>query len=165
MKNKTLLILFLIPLPFILSCTGREDQPVHGEPSQNPGNIIARDIIYDVEIKNPSTDDPWMDQALKGLDREVLIDLIFNGIYDKHLKAYDIFTNTGISARKILQMEENDEFSRDQIGKIQFTEEWTYDSLNHVMSKKVNAISFGLQNFDPDGYLRGYDPLFKVVLP
>ena len=106
-----------------------------------------------------------MDQALQGLDREVLIEFIFNGIYNKQLETYSIFDNTRISAGKIQQMEEDGEFTRDQIGKMQFTEVWTYDPLNHVMSKKVNSISLGLQNFDPDGYLRGYDPLFKVILP
>jgi hypothetical protein len=165
MNIKTLLSLVLFPLNFFISCTGGGEQGGQAVLNESTTGIIAQDIIYDVEIKNPDKDDPWMDNALKGLDRETLISYIFQGVYDDHLQAYDIFEGNKISSRKILQMEEDGEFSRDEIGKIQFTEQWTYDSLNHVMSKRVTAVSLGIQNFDPEGYLRGYKPLFKVILP
>ena len=165
MKMKTLLSMTLmIPLLFTSCIEEKKSQPAV-ELSESNATLIAEDIIYDVEIKNPSTDDPWMENALKGLQREALIDFIFDGIYDKNLQVFDIFEGTRISAQKILKMEEEGEFSRDEIGKIQFTEQWMYDSTNHVMTKKVTAISLGIQNFDPDGYLIGYYPLFKVILP
>ena len=165
MNLKSYLILSSLILVLLFSCKYKEKSPASGEHQDISPAIIARDIIYDVEIKNPSDDYPWMDEALKGLERERLIDFIFYGVYDKNLKAYDIFNGSRISARKIRQMEEEGEFSRDQIGKIQFTEHWMYDSINHVMTKKVTSISLGIQHFDPEGYLRGYDPLFKVILP
>ncbi len=166
MKSFDVSVLFLLVLSFLASCR-------KGEKSFTPYNLaadsntteVAEDIIYDVEIINPDEDDPWMDECLQGLDREALIDFIFKGIYDKDLKVYDIFEDTRISTRKVRQMEEEGEFSRDLIGKIQFKEVWLYDTLSQRMSKKVTEISLGTQNFGPDGYLRGYDPLFRVVLP
>ena len=165
MNIKTFFLLVLIPMNFLISCTGGNEKGGQAVLNETSAGLVAQDIIYDVEIKNPNKDDQWMENALKGLDRETLINYLIQGVYDDHLQAYDIFEGNRISSRKIRQMEEDGEFSRDEIGKIQFTEQWTYDSLNHVMSKRVTAVSLGIQNFDPEGYLRGYKPLFKVILP
>ncbi len=166
MKPGPLFTLFLVAMAMILSCKGDANSPGMDRPSTDQAAVrVAEGIVYDVEIINPNKDDPWMDETLAGLEREELINHIFNGIYDNSLEAFDIFEESRISARKIRSMEENGEFSREEIGKIQFTEAWYYDTLNHSMSKRVVEISLGLQNFGQDGYLRGYYPLFKVKLP
>lgn len=156
--------MLMIPL-FCISCMEEKNCPPAGEPYESDAALIAQDIISDVEIINPNADDEWMENALRGLRREALIGFIFEGIYDKSLQAYDIFEDTRISAKKIRKMEEDGEFSRDEIGKMQFTEQWMYDSINHAMTKKVSAISLGIRKFDSEGYLIGYSPLFKVTLP
>ena len=162
--NTLLGLLLMIPLLF-LSCLKEQTPPsTYASPDSN-AILIARDIIYDVEIKNPDPDDTWTEDALNGLQHEALIGYIFDGVYDKSLQAYDIFEDTRISAKKIRKMEEDGEFSRDEIGKMQFTEQWMYDSINHAMTKNVSAISLGIRKFDSEGYLIGYSPLFKVILP
>ena len=61
-------------------------------------------------------------------------------------------------------MEADGEFSRDQIGKFQFMEEWVLDTTDMSFTKKVVEIRMGLQKFNNKSTLTGYAPLFRVVL-
>ena len=133
--------------------------------SEQTGLIsIADQIVYDVEIINPTPDDEWTEQCLAGLDHETLVNFIIDGIYSNDFTAYEIFVEKKIAARKIRSMEENGEFSRSQIGKIQFQEEWILDTLHMTYYKKVTEVRMGLQNILEDGTLANYKPLFRVVL-
>ncbi len=165
MRIKDLLQAILATLFLVTSCNSPQEPGSNAVSADTSMAMVASDIIYDVEIKNPDKEDTWTEDALRGLQRQELIDLIFNGVYDNSLQAYDIFKGSHISSKKIRKMEENGEFTRDQIGKMQFTEQWLYDPVSHNMTKKVTAISLGTENFDSEGFLIGYYPLFKVVLP
>ncbi len=134
-------------------------------PADQPGTIkIAEQIIYDVEIINAYPDDPWTNEWLKDLDHKTAVDFVFAGIYQGNFKTFDIFEGTPISAKKIMKMEADGEFSRDQIGKFQFMEEWVLDTVNMSFTKKVVEIRMGLQKFTTDSVLSGYAPLLRVVL-
>ena len=130
-----------------------------------PGTIlVAQQIVYDVEIINAYPDDPWTKEWLKDLDRETAVDFVFAGIYQEKFKAFDIFEGTPVPADKIRKMEADGEFTRDQIGKFQFMEEWILDTVNMTFSKKVTEIRMGLQKLDEEAQLIGYDPLLRVLL-
>jgi hypothetical protein len=165
MKTTLLPGTILTVLLLIVSCNAPDKPAASNLPADPSVALVATEIMYDVEIKNPDKEDAWTENALKGLKREELVDHIFDGLYNDQLEAYDIFEGTRIRAGKIRKMEENGEFTRDQIGKMQFTEHWIYDPVSHNMTKKVTAISLGTENFDSEGFLIGYYPLFKVVLP
>lgn len=125
---------------------------------------IAEKIVYDVEIINAFPDDTWAEESLKDLDHGTAVDFVFAGLYRGKFKAFDIFEGTPVPANKIRKMEADGEFSREQIGKFQFMEEWVLDTLNMSFSKKVLEIRMGLQKFNSDSVLTGYAPLLRVVL-
>ena len=52
---------------------------------------VADQIIYDVEVINPTPDDEWTEQCLAGLDHKTLVNFIFDGIYSNDFTAYEIF--------------------------------------------------------------------------
>ena len=163
MKTRTHRTAFLIAASFLFACNGQKQaDPTVIIPAN--GNIIAHEIVYDVEIKNPNPEDQWMDEALMGLDHEALVDFVFEGIYSGRFTVFEIFEGTPIKTQKIIEMEEGGEFSRNQIGKFQFMEEWVVDPEQMTFSKKVTEIRMGLQKFNREGYLTGYAPLFRVVL-
>ena len=125
---------------------------------------MADQIVYDVIIKNPDPQDEWTEKCLEGLNREELVDFIFAGLYDNRFKAFDIFSDKPISVRSIRKMEEEGEFSRDQVSKIQFVEDWYIDREGYAMSKSVTEVRLGVEHFDGFGLHLGHNPLFKVLL-
>jgi hypothetical protein len=136
-----------------------------GNTAQMTGIVkVSEQIVYDVEIKNPYPDDAWMEECLQDLDRETLVNFIFSGLYQGKFKAFDIFEGTPVKLRKIRKMEEKGEFTRDQIGKFQFQEEWILDTVRMIYSKQVREVRMGLQKFNDEGELTGYAPLLRVVL-
>ena len=90
------------------------------------------------------------------------LDSIFNDIYMGKLIAYDYITHKALSIKDVKSVEETPGYSRDIIGKFQFREAWYYDNIRHVMLKKVQSITFGFENYDETGFVKGYKPLFRV---
>ncbi len=173
MKTSIIPFMLIAVLTALPACTGRRQgsgtsgdrlQAAYSD-SLQPGLVkVANGIVYDVEILNPYPEDEWMNECLEGLDREGLVDFVFDGIYSGRFKAYDIFEGTPVSAKKIRKMEEEGEFGREQIGKFQFMEQWILDTVNMTCRKEVTEIRMGLQQFSPEGELTGYAPLLRVVL-
>lgn len=155
----------LIILLLITSCKNSESKKEFSQATNGTYNIMVADnIIYDVIIKNPNPEDYWTEECLQGVKQKEFIDIVFNKIYDKEVKAYDIVTDKHLSIREIKEIEKQEGFNRDLIGKIQFEENWYFDAENFCMSKKVNALLFGYEAYDTKGLLYGYSPLFKVKL-
>ena len=161
MKKTVFLILILAPAVF--SC---KETPTGSQTGllQTGADTLCSTITYDVVVKNPDSTDVWMNECLKDMKREELIDLLFEGIYNGRITAYDIFENKRISPGKLKRMEDEDELIRDKIGKFQFVEVWYLDKTNMTMTKRVKEIRLGTEAFSSDEFLVGYEPLFKVVL-
>ncbi len=128
----------------------------------HPNNIIADTIIYDVIIKNPNPYDTWTNQCLQHLKRKEFIDQLFESIYKEEIKAFDIVTQNPLTSNDIKRLEKNGDFSRDKIGKIQFTETWYYDSMHQHIFKKILSVSLGYEVADSNGEIFAYRPVFKV---
>ena len=126
--------------------------------------LIADSITYDVVIKNPDPYDQWTDECLQNLDKKNLVDYIFEAIYQGKVIAYNYFEDTPLSVKQVKALEESEEFSRDQIAKIQFIEEWVLDKENFAFTKKVKSIMLGYEVYNLDGEIRGYKAAFKVLL-
>lgn len=149
----------------LISCTGQKESEDLQESIVQTGSLqLADQIIYDVIIKNPDPQDEWREKCLGGLKRGELVDFIFDGLYDDRFKAYDIFNDKLIPARTIRKMEEDGEFTRDQVSKIQFVEDWYIDPEAYSMSKMVTEVRLGCEHFDGFGMHLGHNPLFKVRL-
>ncbi|MEE9463706.1 MAG: hypothetical protein V3V53_17850 [Bacteroidales bacterium] len=149
----------------LISCTGQKEPEDPQASGIQTGSLqLADQIIYDVIIKNPDPQDEWTEKCLVGLNRGELVDFIFAGLYDNRFKAYDIFNDNLIPARTIRKMEEDREFTRDHVSKIQFVEDWYADPEGYSMSKRVTEVRLGVEHFDSFGMHMGHNPLFKVRL-
>jgi hypothetical protein len=164
MKTTGILLTTLLAIGLIVvSCKNKTEpaQIVYIDKDTLKGQIIADTIIYDVLLRNIGPTDPVTAGFLRYLDKTSLIDGIFKTVYDKKATAYDYFTGTELSVEEI---EKDELFSRDAIGKIQFTEVWYFDPDNAIFTKKVLSLVLGQEQFNEDGTLRGYLPVFKVYM-
>ncbi len=163
MNNIIIRTILPVMVLFVLSCSGpNKEKGVRRAPGETQSQMIADQIIYDVMIKNHDPEDDWTEKCLAGLNREELIDFILNGLYKDRFKAYDIFNDKSIPSRKIKKMEEDGEFTREQISKIQFVEQWYIDTALSTLTKRVTEVRLGIEHFDNYGMLIGHNPLFKV---
>lgn len=128
------------------------------------GTTLADPVIYDMVIKNANPEDDWTEDYLRNLDRDKLIAIIFDAVYDERLVAYDFFTDEPLKIVDLRKLEKEADFSRDKIGKLQFEEEWAFDENNMHFQKKVKSMLLAYEVFNSAGELRGYKPAFYVKL-
>jgi hypothetical protein len=152
----------LVIILTLASCNLKQSQPeIVNLGEENNYLAIADTIITDVVILNPD-DDEWTDYTLRNLDKETLVNEIFTSVYNGKLIPYEFFKNEPLTIEDIKTLEDDPEFSRDQIGKVQFEEAWYYDAENHKMVKKVHSIMLAYEIYNSLGEIRGYKPAFKV---
>ncbi len=125
--------------------------------------VIADTIINDVVVKNPNQDE-WTDICLRNLDKKTLVDEIFKLVYSGELIPYEFFNNQTLSIEDIKALEEDPDFSRELIAKVQFEEAWYFDPASKKMIKKVHSIMLAYEIYNSLGEIRGYKPAFKVYL-
>lgn len=121
--------------------------------------LVAKDIIYDVLVQ-AEIDDPWEHEKVAGYKGETMINKLFADIYEGRFKVTDYFSGEVLSANGLKKMENMPEFSRDRIGKIQFTEDWYYNDSTMQVDKIIRSMVPGYRK-DPDdlgriGYLAGF---------
>lgn len=122
----------------------------------------ADSIVYDVIVKNTDPYDTWQNECLAPLHRDSFINQIFQQIYEGTLQAYDVFTNQQLSIDEVKAIENQDNFSKEIVGKYQFNEKWLYNKENNRFIKVINSISFGYENYRGDSTINGYLPLFRI---
>ncbi len=138
--------------------------PVYRTPDTN-AVLVADSIIYTVLIKNPDTLDQWQDYSLRYMNREKLLDMIFENIFRGKLKAYSYQAwlaneKQEISADSLKSWLQR--IGKDRIGKIEFVERWFYNPHNNVFYKQVLEMTLGYELYRPDGSVKGYAPLIKI---
>lgn len=160
------MIRILVISAFIIlfsSCNNRNKElelPVIEE----KGEIIAEEIIYDVIVKPQSEYDEWETEKLEGYDGSSMIDRIFESIYDSSVEVFDYFTGEKLSPGDVRSMEKQDGFERNKIGKIQFTENWYFNSQNLQIEKEIISIVPGYESRSSDGTFIGYKAAFRLDL-
>ncbi|MBN1119273.1 MAG: hypothetical protein JXA77_18835 [Bacteroidales bacterium] len=167
MKNTVVLFLSTLLVMLLWNCNNQTTNEVKRSFISTDSIIgvkVADTIIYDVIIKNNNPEDSWSSECLKYLKHDALIDSIFDAVYSGKFKAYDHFTGSLLSIKSIKEMETQDGFSRNAIGKIQFSEIWYFSSEYTVLNKKVISMVLGLEQYNNLGELKGYKPVFKVYL-
>ncbi|NOQ24059.1 MAG: hypothetical protein GQ564_01745 [Bacteroidales bacterium] len=125
--------------------------------------VLADTLVSDVVILNPDNDE-WTDYCLRKLDKKTLVNEIFKSVYEGKLAPYEFFNNNPLSIEDIKTLENDPEFSKSNIGKVQFEEAWYFDATNQKMVKKVHSIMLAYEIYDLNGEVKGYKPAFKVYL-
>ncbi|HDZ41055.1 MAG TPA: hypothetical protein ENH59_05190 [Bacteroidetes bacterium] len=156
MKARVITLIFLSAILF--SCRQSEDKNILSEEKI----LIADNIIYDVVIKIPNPDDPWEVEKLDGYQGNRMIDEFFNAVYTEKMTAYDYHTGKRLSPEEVRHAELRPGFDRNNIGKIQFTENWYYDPLTMDIDKEVVSIVLGYEKREIDGSLIGYEAAFQL---
>ncbi len=161
MKNKY--ILFSVILSGVFFSCNQKDIEVKKVDigRENNFSVIADTIINDVLIQNPDSNE-WTDYCLRNLKKDVLVEEIFNSIYNGKLVPYEFFQDVPLEINDIKSLENDPEFSRDRIAKVQFEEAWFFDTENHIMVKKVYSIMLAYEVYNQEGEIKGYKPAFKV---
>ncbi len=123
--------------------------------------LLADSITYGVIIKaTPKTNKEF----IKNLNKQKFVDLIFDAVNTEKINAYDYYTNEKLNKDDIEEIISQDDFSKEAIGRVLFTEKWMLDTTNIQMTKQVHSLIFGYELLRSDGELKGYKPIFKVVL-
>lgn len=159
--NRILIMAAIITI--FASCSDREPGiPLPGIEAK--GALIAEGIIYDVIIIPSSEEDEWEMEKLRGYNGAAMIDTFFEAIYDRSIQVFDYHTGEPLGPGDVRQMENQDGFERYKIGKIQFTENWYFNSSNLQIEKEIISIVPGYESRTSDGMLIGYKAAFRLDL-
>jgi hypothetical protein len=168
MKTKTILLIVLSGILLVSSCRKESPKDVISdnvsEYDSSLGMVVADTIIYEVIILNPNPEDLWTGKCLSRLNRSALIDSIFNMVYTGSAKAYNHDTNEMLTIKQVRKIEKEDNFTRNNIGMIQFTEAWYLNPASNTMTKKVLSMVLGYNFYNSEGELFGHKPVFRVEL-
>lgn len=136
----------------------------HGNNNENrQAGLPLGKIIYDTYVVNRDSTDTWGDECLAKFDRKMMIDNIFEDVYNGRITPYDYFTGERISPEKIRKMEKDGDFTRKEISKIQFEEQWFWDKPNVQMHKEVISMTIAYEVYNNMGQSRGQKPIFKLI--
>ena len=120
-------------------------------------------VIYDTFIINRDSTDFWGAECLADFNRNALIDQIFDDVYKGRIIPTDYFTNEKISLAQLKKMETDGEFSRKNISKIRFEEQWLWDMEKSEMQKQIISMTIAYEVYDFSGNSRGQKPILKLV--
>ena len=132
-----------------------------GRDNMSSGESFGK-IIYDTFVINRDSTDSWGDECLSNFNRKKLVDKVFTSVYDGKVTPYDYFTDAKITPEQIRQMETEGVFTRKNISKIQFQEEWIWDDDKNELLKQVISLTIAYEVFDNEGKSRGQKPIFKL---
>lgn len=173
MKTCLKILIFMLPLLILLSCSNKDRK-----------KLITERIQYDVNIKSPDPEYDWWIQNLEGSNRETFVKMIINAAFKGDLKAWDIFHNPmSVDDIKALCnrsdtitttspnppyndtiMVVKQELDLQRITRVRFLEEWRMDEKTLEFDKKIMGIAPVMEVFNDDGSLRGYMPLFWIYI-
>jgi Gliding motility associated protein GldN len=120
-------------------------------------------IIYDTYVINRDSTDSWGDECLAGFKREGMVDYLFNKVYKGEIIPTDYFTGEKIKLNQLKTMETEGQFSRKNISKIQFEEQWVWDNEKSELAKRILSMTIAYEVYDHAGKSRGQKPIFKLI--
>ncbi len=166
MRTITILSLFVI---LIVACSEKPKTPVEKsigiqKIAADLESLIADTIIYPVTIYNFDSTDDWSEYRLKGVQRQKMVDEIFNAVYSGQLTAYHYYTNKPLTLAELKQLESSPDFSRDRIEEIQFTETWYFSAQAKQFQKEVHSMVLAYALYDEYGNRRGLKAGFRIKL-
>ncbi len=147
----------------LFSCNQKKQKEIYSEDTSTPlanYETWADTIIYEVLVNNPDSSDEWQGKKIKYLNRKKMVDDIFASIYNGKKKAYNYYTNQEMNIAAIKELE--DDYKREDVGKVQFTESWFYNTQTGIMQKKIYNILIAYTLYSYDNKIRGYKAAFYV---
>nr|WP_321412710.1 hypothetical protein [uncultured Carboxylicivirga sp.] len=161
---KHILIIAMCFLGLLQACNNPKNSSNSTTNEKISGELLADTIIYSVEIKNYDPNDHWKDECLKSLDRKKMVNQLFESVYDHKAQAFNYMTEAPMSISEVKAIEEQEGFSRDQVGKLQFWESWFYDEQQQIMTKKVLSVLVSYEANTDDGVFLGHKAAFYIKL-
>ena len=149
---------------FIFSCITITAGSCHHSENEKlaSGESFGR-IIYDNYIINRDSTDLWGNECLSNFNRKALIEKVFKAVFDGKVTPIDYFTGEKLTVYQIRKMETEGVFSRENISKIQFEEQWIWDNKKFEMQKHIISMTIAYEVYDNVGKSRGQKPIFKLV--
>jgi len=179
-KNLTNILPLILSVTIMVSCSQEPAPDDKGTGEQSPSSVmlIAEGFRSEGLIIFPEEDETWLGK----IDQKMLVDAIFDAIYEGRVTPYDFITDDPLSIEDVRAIESSidtiytedfetgeiemkvveDELRRDEITKVFVKEDWYFDAVNFKIEKKVIGISLAIENYDESGNMRGYEPLFIV---
>ncbi|MDP2424389.1 MAG: hypothetical protein U1C46_07695 [Bacteroidales bacterium] len=145
--------------------------------------VVTDRIQYDVVIKSPEPDLEWWIQNIEGKNREAFILQMLDAAYSGKVRTYDYYNYRELSGDQVrsigsridtLSFRRNTppydfydtiirkELSIYNITRIRFIEEWKLNNKTLELKKYIIGMAPLVENFDEDGNLRGFMPLFWI---
>jgi len=160
---------FLFLLALLTACRGRTEEqysPTTGqEEMAGRGMIlIASDIVTEVIIRPDPEGDPWEIEKVQGYKGEVMINTIFDRIYDGSLKVYNYHTGEEMTASDVKRLEKEFDNDRSKIGKLSFTEDWYYNPVTNGMQRVTKSVVLGIQLYNDLGKVYAYKAAFQASM-
>ena len=157
------LFAILIIASFIFGCS-KSNKPTENSTQQlSPGNItvIADTIVYDVILRNIDTSDVWEAECLQYLDQKSLVNYLIDGVYNGQFIAIEFMGDKVVSINDVKAIEQESDFSRDKVSKVQFRERWYIDSEGNLQ-KQIISYTLGIEIYSKQNSFLGHKALFVV---
>ncbi len=158
------LISLLIFLPYIFVGCSKTDKPKSTNTKQFASGditVIADTIIYDVIIRNIDTSDVWEAECLQYLDQKSLVNYLMDGVYNGQFIAIEFMGDKVLSLDDVKAIEQEKDFSRDRVSKVQFRERWYIDSKGNLQ-KQIISYTLGIEIYSKQNSFLGHKALFVV---
>jgi len=164
MKNS--LIVLLTMLLVLASCKKNAPEKSSGPAFVDSvlGFVVADTIIYDVNIVNRNPDDQWAGQRLGRLNRNLMIDNIYDLVYSGKASAYNHTTGEKLTTRQFQELESTEGFGREDVDMIQFKETWYMNPDQKTITKKVISMVLGKQVFDSFGQYLANRAIIRIEI-
>jgi hypothetical protein len=157
---KKLLFVFAIGLLFLQSCERNKPTLSSYNPAQ--GNVVVADtIIYNVTLRAFDTTSIYDVMFHKHVKRELLINHIFDGIYQHHYLPFDYHTGKPLNINDIKSIELGADFSRKKVSQLQIKDLWFIDSLGRIQ-RIPHSLTLGLETYNDRNEFIGHKALFTV---
>ncbi len=157
------LFAILIIASIIFGCS-KSNKPKENSTQQlSTGNItvIADTIVYDVILRNIDTSDVWEAECLQYLDQKSLVNYLIDGVYSGQFIAIEFMGDKVLSIDDVKAIEQEKEFSRDRVSKVQFRERWFIDSTGNFQ-KQIISYTLGIEVYSKQNTFLGHEALFVV---
>jgi hypothetical protein len=161
-KANSLILMALFASLVLTSCESSGSQNTKNT-SPIQGLNIANPIIYEVLIKNPDVEDEWQSKCLENTNIKLMSKDVINAVLDGRLNAYDYFDDHLLSKSEIKAILKKNG-KENNIGNIQFKEEWYWNKKELQLQKKVKSLMFGYEICNENKKVRGYRASFVVNL-
>lgn len=129
--------------------------------STTTSQIIADTIIYDVFLRNIDTSDVWEAECLQYLDQKSMVDYLIDGVYNGQFIAIEFMGDKILSIDDVKAIEQEKDFSRDKVSKVQFRERWYIDS-DGYFQKQIISYTLGIEVYSKQNSFLGHKALFVV---